>query len=215
VIATGGAGGSSGTDASAGTGGTPSGGTSSGGASTVDASTGGASTGGTSTGPDAAPPPVCANVAGSVKVWSFDTNMESWQFWPNAGVGTLSWTAAAGNPTNGALAIDLQSGNGKLGWIVLDAAAPNLSGQTGTAWVWLDAPASTGVKLYAQSGATTYAWADGGFVALSPRTWTCLTLNFDGPVYKDATFDPTQVVRFGIEISGTGPFTLYVDQLSY
>jgi len=182
------------------------------------------SSGGTSTGdaargtaPDAAPPPCCASSAPSLKVWSFDSTVEGWAFWPNTGVtGTLSQTLAVGNPTPGALAANVQSGSGKVGWVVLDSAAPNLTGQTASVWVYLDsAVTGVGVKIYMQSDPKKYAWADGGFVTLTPKTWTCLSINMDAPTYKDATFDPTMVVRFGVEITGTAPFTLYADQFEY
>jgi len=220
-------GGSNGTP---GTGGATSGGNANGGASgngatggatSRDASTGGASSGGaTSTGgrgPDAGPPPLCGSSTGTAKVWSFSSSVESWQFWPDAGTGALSWTAATGNPTAGALSMDITGGTGRVGWIVMDAAAPNLTGHTGAVWLWLDTQTNgtIGVKIYAQSDITKFAWADGGFIVLTPKTWTCVTIDFDTPVYKDATFDPTKVVRFGIELSGTAPLTLYADQFAY
>lgn len=234
----GGSGGAGGVSGSSGAGGLASGGaTATGGASSGDASsggtsgTGGAASGGASTGgaasggtpgtggngSDAGPPLVCGNTTATIKVWSFDSTVESWQFWPNGSAGALSWAPLAGNPAPGALALDVTSGTGTVGWIVMDAAAPNLAGHTASAWIKLDnsANGSVGVKMYAQSDPTKFAWADGGFVVLTPKTWTCLTLNFDAPVYKDATFDPTKVVRFGIEIGGAAPLTFYVDQVAY
>jgi len=147
-------------------------------------------------------------------VWSFNSTVESWAYWPNLGAGTLSWTGATGNPAAGSLAADVTNGDGVLGWIIFDAPAPNLTGHTGSVWVYLDS-GSGGVKMYAQSNLSTFAWADGGFVTLSPRTWTCVTINFSTPVYKDATFDPANIVRFGIEVAGTGPVRVYADQFSY
>ena len=199
------------------------GGTASGGATSVDASMPDAASGGTpasggSVGSDGAldagPAPSCANGAAALNVWPFDSTVEGWAFWPNLGTGTLSWTSTTGNPSAGALALDVQTGSGLLGWIVLDAPAPNLSGQTGAVWVWLDSAATLGAKLYVQSN-PQYSWADGGFVTLSPKTWTCLTIDFSNPVFAHMKYDASMVVRYGIELTGTGPLTLYVDQFSY
>jgi hypothetical protein len=209
---------SGGTSGAGGTGGSATGGASgtqsggAGGASSGGASSGGVSnTGGVS--PDAGPPPVCASASGTVKVWSFDSTVESWAYWPNLGAGTLSWTGATGNPAAGSLAADVTNGDGVLGWIVMDSAAPNLSGHTGSVWLYLDS-GNVGIKMYAQAG-STYKWADGGFVTLTPKTWTCVTINFSTPVYNDAGYSPASVVRFGIELSGIGPLRIYADQFSY
>lgn len=188
------------------------GGTSSGGASSGGTSSGGASSGGVSnTGGSG---PVCASTSGTSQVWSFNSTVESWQYWPNAGPGTLSWTAATGNPTAGSLALDVTSGNGTLGWLVFDAPAPNLSGHTASVWLYLDS-GTAGIKMYAQSNPSSYAWADGGYVVLTPKTWMCITINYSSPVYEDATFDPTNIVRIGVEIGGTGPLRIYADQFAY
>jgi hypothetical protein len=206
------------TDASApdGAGGSQSGGTgdgSSGGASSGGASSGGVSgTGGS--GPDAGPSPVCASTSGTIQVWSFNSTVETWAYWPNLGPGTLSWTAATGNPTAGSLALDVASGDGVLGWIVFDSLTADLSGRTGAVWLYLDS-GTVGVKLYVQSSRSTYKWADGGFVTLTPKTWTCVTIDFSAPDYANAGYDPRNIVRFGLEFAGLGPVRVYADQFAY
>jgi hypothetical protein len=221
--ANGGTAGSAATTSESGGGFVGAGGTASGGATSVDASapdsaSGGARASGGAAGhggaSEAGPATSCASGGAALEVWSFDSTVEGWAFWPNLGTGTLSWTSTNGNPSAGALALDVQTGSGLLGWIVLDAPAPDLSGQTGSVWVWLDSAATLDVKLYVQSN-PQYSWADGGGVTLAPKTWTCLTIDFGNPVYAHMKYDPSMVVRYGIELAGNGPLTLYVDQFSY
>jgi hypothetical protein len=52
-------------------------------------------------------------------------------------------------------------------------------------------------------------------VNLTPKTWTCVTINYSTPVYADAAFDPTNIVRIGIEVAGIGPARVYADQFAY
>jgi hypothetical protein len=149
-------------------------------------------------------------------VWSFNSTIESWAFWPSAGTGALTWTGAVGNPGAGALSLDITSGSGLYGWIVMDGPAANLTGRTGSVWLWLDTVTTgVGAKLYVQTNNPSYSWADGGFVNITPRTWTCLSIDLSSPAYQDQQYDPASILRFGVELVGPGPVRFYADQFSY
>jgi hypothetical protein len=167
--------------------------------------------------PDGAAPDAgttaCGPSAGALQTWPFDSQTSGWAWSPDLGAGTLTWTASTGNPAPGALALDVPSGSGRLGWVLYTFSPTDLRGQIAHAFIRLESGTDVGVKLFVQS--QSYDWADGGHVLLTPGVWTCLTLDFDAPVYASAAFDASTVFHFGIEVGGTGPLSVHVDQLGY
>lgn len=78
------------------------------------------------------------------------------------------------------------------------------------AWMFLERGASPHVKIYAQTG-SSYAWADNGTVFLTPQAWTCVAISLSWPSYQQADYDAVHVVRVGMELLGTEPFSVLID----
>jgi hypothetical protein len=191
-----------------------SGGADGGGPGGGDASSGGGESDGAVDATDAALPTACANPVAE-RVWPFHTTVEGWEFVPSSGSGPFAWTSALGQPEPGALALDLQTGTGIVGWILYGAPPPDMRGRTVSGWVYVSGSVDVWIKPFAQSNrGRVYGWVDGGGQTMQPDTWTCVSVDIDAPAYQE-DFDPTLVIRIGIEIAGTAPYQVYVDQLAY
>src|SRR5262245_65071805 len=90
-----------------GSGGSAAGGASAGGAGGALGTGGITGTAGT-TGIDGAAPNTTCNQAGTpTQVWSFDTDLQSWEL---SGSGSMVWTGAVGDPGLGAIQVDWNAG---------------------------------------------------------------------------------------------------------
>jgi hypothetical protein len=164
----------------------------------------------------------CNSSVTPVRAWTFDSDTEGWVFLLNSGVsGGVSWTGSTGDPSPGALEVDVTSlpadaGTLNGGWVEFQATAlGNLTGRVVSAWVWLDSGTTPNVKVFVQTG-SQYTWADNGTVHLMPHVWTCLSLDVSSPSYTNGPdYDPQNVVRLGFEMLGPTPFRVYVDSVSY
>ena len=177
---------------------------------------------------DASPPDAAASVrpcTGSpsvVREWTFDSDVQGWTLALNPGVqGGVVWTGSTGNPSPGALEVDVTSvspdgGTANGAWARYNATpVGDLSGRTISAWVWLDRGPSPRFKVFVQTGAQ-YSWADDGVVPpLSPRTWTCVEMAVSNPSYNQPDYDPTSVVVIGFEMLGSAPFRVFLDTVRY
>jgi hypothetical protein len=167
-------------------------------------------------------PPAAACSASLVpaRQWSFDSSIESWTVEVDTGVqATPAWSGAMGDPSPGALQIDVipSSGDASLTGAWLHFAFPSpvdLSNSTITAWAWLDSGQSPHLKTFVQTG-TMYKWADNGTLFLAPHQWTCLSLPVSMPAYAQPEYDPTKVVSIGFEMLATAPFRLFFDTVQY
>ncbi|MBV9947797.1 MAG: hypothetical protein JOZ69_13160 [Myxococcales bacterium] len=162
-----------------------------------------------------ASPLACDDPSAPVRGWSFDTSTEGWSLLSDPrSRGTVVWTGTAGNPTRGALQVDVTPGAGQGAWLRYTTPLGDLTSRVVSAWVWLDLGPSPRFKVFVQTG-MQFAWADGGPMFLPPRTWTCVSLSLDAPAYSQASYDPSAVVVLGFEMLGTVPFRLFVDGVRY
>ena len=150
-----------------------------------------------------------------MQVWSFDTDLEGWTKLDNNGAsGTLTWSAEVGNPATGAVQYDATSGNGFIGEALRSLSSPaDLSGRTVFAWVMAAGEEPVSANFIGATTLTTTAY--GAAVALSPETWTCVTFEPGAPETAPGGYDATQVRWLGIQFSGSAPFRVYVDEVSY
>lgn len=180
---------------------------------TVDATNGGGA-------PDAAASSsaACGAPGPFVDEWTFDASVESWTVAVDPGVlGNVSWTAATGEPSPGALELEVtpspaDGGSAGGAWLQVNGSYGDLTGRTVTAWIWLDSGEGPQLKVFAQSG-PQYGWEDDGTIHLLPRTWTCVSLPVSTPSYEQAWFDPTDVIRIGFEMLSDAPFRVMVDSV--
>jgi hypothetical protein len=85
----------------------------------------------------------------------------------------------------------------------------DLSNDVLEAYVYLESTSDVMAQIYVLD--SDWHWADGGFVRLVPRTWTCLSFDADAPVYTVAGYAPTNVVEVGVQFLGMGDSTLLLD----
>jgi hypothetical protein len=154
------------------------------------------------------PPASCGPAGVPIKIWSFATDVESWDF-PD---GTMTWTGAVGDPDPGALQVDW-TGSLPVHPRRMQALG-DLQGRVVTARVWVDSGASVGIKVFVQTG-SRYWWADGGMVMPRLREWTCVTLDIDNPAFARQQYDPRDVQVLGLELQTTGSARVYIDQVAY
>jgi hypothetical protein len=163
--------------------------------------------------------PACEKATDPVTQWTFDTSIESWISTPSADASApLTWTGSTGDPTKGALELvytppsppDSGTENGV--WLDVDIDASDLSKRTVSARVWLD-EGSLQLLTFVQTQ-TDYAWGDDGVISLPTRKWTCVSLPVSTPVFSQPDYDPTQVIRIGLEMLSDTPFRVYVDTVS-
>jgi hypothetical protein len=172
--------------------------------------TGAAGASGAGGGLDASGPTATCSQAGSpTMTWSFDADMQSWEL---SGPGTMVWTAAAGDPSAGALQLDWNSGSTTQPRLV--QALGDLSGRIATARVWLDSGTGVWVKLFVQT-TSKLSWGDGGTVDLSPGQWTCLALDMSNPSFSKPQYDPTDVQVIGFQLQAGGQSRVYIDTVAY
>jgi hypothetical protein len=150
------------------------------------------------------------------ELWTFATGVDSWYFAPSAAVqGSMTRVLTPSDLEPGALRVDITAvGADSRSWVQTDSPQRNLGGHTAYAAIWLDSDAVAWTKLFAQSGPTG-VWMDGGTLTLTPHAWTCFQLVFDAPDFVNGTPDLTAVSRLGLELSGTGPFRVYIDDIGY
>jgi hypothetical protein len=159
----------------------------------------------------------CTTAEPLVEEWTFDADagVSGWSISAQSGVqATLTWTSAVGDPSPGALQVEVtprsSDGGATSGaWPQYNTPLGNLSGRTISAWVWLDSGPSPDLKLFVQTG-TQWVWADNGTVQLSPKAWTCVSIPVSSPSYSGENYDPTEVVRIGFQLFGADPFRVYV-----
>jgi hypothetical protein len=158
----------------------------------------------------------CSGGRAVTELWTFQTSVDSWYFAPSAAVvGSMTRVLAPGDLDPGALEVDITAvGTDSRSWVETNSPQPNLAGHTAHAAIWLDSDVTAWTKLFALSGATG-VWMDGGTLILAPHAWTCFELVFDAPNYVSGTADLTNVTRLGLELSGAGPFRVYVDDIGY
>jgi hypothetical protein len=157
----------------------------------------------------------CANPAPPVREWTFDTTTEAWSLLSDPrSRGSLVWSPALGNPSSGALQVDVTPATGMGAWLRFTQPLGDLTARTVSAWVWLDLGPSPRFKVFVQTG-SQFAWADSGPLFLPSRMWTCVTLPIGAPLYSQASYDPTNVVILGFEMLSTLPFRVYVDSVRY
>ncbi len=157
-----------------------------------------------------------------VQEWAFDSDTEGWILSMNSGVlGGVSWNDNVGDPSLGALQVEITSalsdgGAANGAWAEYQATAlGNLTGRTISAWLWLDSGPSPNIKLFVQTG-SQYTWADNGTVQLASHGWTCISMAVSSPSYTNGpNYDPTSVVRIGFEMVGSSPFRVFVDTVRY
>jgi hypothetical protein len=164
----------------------------------------------------------CTSGAPPLRSWTFDSDTEGWVLLLNSGVsGGVSWTGSTGDPSPGALEVDVtqmpaDAGTPMGGWAEFQATAlGNLTGRVVSAWVWLESGTTPNLKLFVQTG-SQFTWADNGTIHLVPHVWTCMSLAVSSPSYTNGPdYDPQNVVRVGFEMLGPTPFRVYVDSVSY
>jgi hypothetical protein len=167
-------------------------------------SSGGGTGGGSATG---------CQPAVSATTWAFDQTVEAWQLSLDGGTsGTLVWTGATGDPSPGALQLDVTISGKQAVRVLLEQTFPDLTGKTLYARVFLDSGSGVVVKPFVQTGASYY-WAEGPAVALAAQQWTCLNLDFANPTTGGATIDPTDVRRIGVLVFGATTLRLYTSPL--
>jgi hypothetical protein len=166
------------------------------------------------------PPPTedCTSSATGIDQWTFDTTVEGWTLMLDPDVqASIAWASSVGDPAPGAVQVDVtpaasDAGTINGGWLEFNGALGDLSERTASAWVWLDSGTTPHLKLFVQTG-SQYGWADNGTVYLPYRTWVCVTLPVSSPEYQQASYDPTDTVRIGLEMLGAAPFRVYVDSV--
>jgi hypothetical protein len=169
-------------------------------------------------GPSTPPTADCTSSAPAIAQWTFDTTVEGWTLMLDPDVqASLAWASSVGNPGPGAVQVDVtpavsNAGTINGGWLQFNGALGDLTERTASAWVWLDSGTTPHLKLFVQTG-SQYGWADNGTVYLPYRTWVCVTLPVSSPDYQQASYDPTDTVRIGLEMLGAAPFRLYVDSV--
>lgn len=211
-----GAGGNGGTISA---GGAPGAGGAAGGITASDAGNAQAGAGGAPVGDASGPgqPPLdCSGGRALGELWTFATGVDSWYFAPSAAVaGSMTRVLAPGDLDPGALLVDITAvGTDSRSWVETNSPQPNLGGHTAHAAIWLDSDVTAWTKLFALSGVAG-VWMDGGTLVLAPHAWTCFELVFDAPDYVSGTADVTNVTRLGLELSGTEPFRVYIDDIGY
>jgi hypothetical protein len=151
--------------------------------------------------------------------WTFDTTVQGWALSLDTGVdASVAWMGTMGDPTPGALQVDVtpypdDSGTINGAWLFYGGTLGNLAGRTVSAWVYLDSGTSPSLKVFVQTGGQ-YEWADNGIVLLASRSWTCVSLPISTPAYNQPNYDPTNVIRVGLQLLGAAPFQLYVDTVN-
>ncbi len=163
--------------------------------------------------------PACENATDPAMQWTFDTTIESWISTPSADASApLTWTGSTGDPTQGALEIvytppsPADSGTKNGVWLDIDIDASDLSNRAVSAQVWLD-EGSLQLLTFVQTQ-TDYAWGDNGTTSLPTRMWTCVSLPVSTPNFSQPNYDPTHVIRIGLEMLSDAPFRVYVDTVS-
>jgi hypothetical protein len=164
----------------------------------------------------------CSAAGSPVRQWTFDSDLQGWTLSMDTGVvGNVSWMGSSGNPSPGALAVEITSvtadgGVANGSWAEYEGTSlGNLSGRTLSAWLWLDSGVSPHLKVFVQTG-SQYTWADNGTVELAPGAWTCVSMAVSSPSYTNGpNYDPTNVVRVGFEMLGASPFRVFVDTVRY
>jgi hypothetical protein len=163
----------------------------------------------------------CASDISALAEWTFDSTVEGWiAFSDTGGQATLGWNGSLGDPSPGALEVDVTPKPNDAGVIsgaevAYDMPSPtDLSLRTIAAWVRLESGAPPHLKTMVQTGAQ-YAWADNGTTYLTLGAWTCVSLDVSTPSYSQPQYDPTQVIRLGFEMLGTTPFVLAIDDVHY
>jgi hypothetical protein len=191
------------TSGSGGTAGNGSGGTAGNGSGGTAPPDGGATDGTATDGPGG------CQTGSVVRSWSFDAGVESWEL---SGQGTMIWNGAMGDPSAGALQLDLANGPATHPRIVQPLG--NLQGRTITARVWVDSGTGVTIKVFVQTG-VRLVWADGGIFSPALGQWTCVSLNIDNPVASTQQYDPTNVQILGFEVQASSSARIYVDQVTY
>ncbi len=109
------------------------------------------------------------------------------------------------------------SGTGTVNIDILFASPANLSGQTISLWVYVDAPVIAGAgsfaQLFTESG-TGYTWENNAGTNLTAGSWTQLTFT---PNWATSGENAAQVERLGVQVqSGTSATTghIYVDDVT-
>jgi hypothetical protein len=163
----------------------------------------------------------CTAGGAAVVGWTFDTNADvtKWMlaFDPGAQV-TMSWSGLMGNPSPGALEVNLAAvapdAGGLHVWVhgnVVPAA--NLTGRTVSALVWLESGPSPEFYSFVQTTVGGYSWGDNGKVELTPGVWNCVTIPVSSPATRLLGYDPAQVIRIGYMMVATTPFRLLIDSV--
>jgi hypothetical protein len=124
----------------------------------------------------------------------------------------MIWNGAVGDPSAGALQLDL--GNGPATHPRIVQPLGDLRGRTITARVWVDSGTGVGIKVFVQTG-VRQVWADGGIFSLAPRQWTCVSLNIDNPIASGQQYDPTNVQILGFEVQAASSARIYFDEVTY
>jgi hypothetical protein len=158
----------------------------------------------------------CTAAEQPVSAWTFDSGTSDWVLSIESDVqASLNWTADAGNPSPGALEVNVtpresDSGATSGAWLQYNMSLRDISNRTVSAWVWLEKGPSPNLKLFVQTG-TQWVWADNGTVSLKTGAWTCVSLPTSSPSFSQANYDPTDVVRLGFQMLANAPFRVFVD----
>ena len=154
----------------------------------------------------------CANTGTPTYLESFASDVAGFQV-AGSGSQTLTHTSAWGNPELGAL--DYTNGGGGKGQAINRNAPGDLSGHFVSAYVYVEAPSAVNIEVFVQTGGNN-AWGSSGVVAVPPGQWTCLVLDIDNPLGATASFDPTDVRTFGVQVQGLNSGNhAYIDQVAY
>lgn len=163
----------------------------------------------------ASPPTTCDASPVKVTLEPFDTDLAGWEMSSAEALPmNATWQASGGAPTaNGVVRVDAEPGAASA-FLNHPMPTTDLSGAVLSARIYLAAGANVSLKPYAQTGAS-YAWADGGRFWPESGRWLCVSWPLDSPDFQTANFDATEVVEVGMEFTGDGPVTFFVDEVRY
>lgn len=157
-----------------------------------------------------------------VRNWGFTTSEDGWIFdlAANSGITghSIGWAPDEGSPNLGSLKLELFGTSTtvkRLGWFRPEAdALGDLRGKWVSALARTDKPGMI-MKVYVENNTTGLGWTDGGEFNLNANQWDCAGVRIDMPKYSAPGFDPTTVRRLGLELWGTLPATVIVDDVGY
>lgn len=158
-----------------------------------------------------------------VRNWGFTTSEEGWLFDidPDADGVTghsIGWTPDEGSPNRGSLKLELYGSSTvsrRLGWFrpTVDHLG-DMSGRWISGQIWTEHPGLI-MNVYVENDTRGTGWTDGGANFLNANEWDCVGLKIDMPKFQSPSFDKTKVERLGLQLTGTLPLTIIVDDVGY